>query len=130
MIIGKPKPSRIDRKKQENDAKEALRAYRQSQYEIASWRDNGMCVFCKFIKGIEKLGDDIHHVYGRSNKSGKDVWKEGYQYLVTTCRDCHPQPIKSDNPSPSMQWIEDIRKKANEMPINKLFKHEPENRPW
>ena len=118
-----PKPCKQDRNKQGSDQKAALLERRRQEYEKAYDRDNGLCVFCYYQMGKRVRADDVHHVYGRSNKA--ENWRERYIVMVCTCRKCHPPPIHGGRGSSTkLIYVEIALRRANETPINKRFQHE------
>lgn len=116
------KKTRSERKKEEAEKRNALRDYRRIQYRRAIERDDGKCVFCWFIHQRIREAVDVHHVFGRANKNGKDLWKEEYTSLLCTCRECHPLPIKIEGGSSQLSYVEDVLVQATNFPINKNFR--------
>ena len=125
--MNKKKWTPSDKKKQykklhreeEKQEKEALRNYRHVQSALAIERDDNVCVFCYFQGRGRVPRAELHHVYGRGKEPGD--FRENYQNLLSTCKACHPPPIHQPGASKSLSWVEDIRKLANEKPINSLF---------
>lgn len=114
--ISYPKPSRKDRKADAAKEAAALKKHRAMQRMLAIDRDNSLCVYHFFNKGVEVQATEVHHVFGRG--TSVESVQEGYRNLVCTCRSCHPQP--------SLAYSEKVvgfLKKVNEAPINKNFKH-------
>ena len=114
------KPSKQDRIAKDKQEKQALARYRQEQVVQAIHRDNSQCVFCWFLLGVTTKRDEIHHVYGRGTEAGD--WRERYENLLCTCKRHHPPPIKSPGLNPNLDWVEAVRKAANEFPINPKFR--------
>lgn len=115
----KPKPLKQERINNKKQKEQELLTYRQVQKAVAMLRDNYQCTFCKFLHDKDTRAVDGHHVYGR----GKDLdaWQEGYQYILSSCRECHPQPIKVPGGNLHLAYVEEVMEKANRTPINKLF---------
>lgn len=114
-----PKPTKESRETADANRKKALLAFRSIQVSLAKNRDNNQCVFCFFENGVNKKAEEVHHVYGRGRKA--DDWRENYLNLLCTCRDHHPQPIKTPAGNKTMQYVEDVLDQANRRPINKHF---------
>jgi hypothetical protein len=100
--------------------KAALQEYRYKQRLLAIDRDGGWCAFHFFLKGEKVKRQEVHHVFGRGNRAG--AWQEHYTQLLSTCRECHPLPVKSGS-SPNLDYVKDVLDKANVAPINKDFVH-------
>lgn len=96
--------------------------HRRTQAARAVYRDGALCVFCYFRDQKKVKGQEVHHVYGRGREVGD--WQEDYHNLVSTCRRHHPPPIKTPGANPDLEYVEQIRKQANDTPINKEFEHE------
>lgn len=116
-----PKPTKKDRLKEDGERKQALRDFRHTQSALAIQRDNKLCTICWFQHGKRTEAVDIHHVYGRSNKSGKDIWKEDVGCLLSVCRECHPQPIITPGATHDLAYVEWVLNQANTRPINREF---------
>lgn len=114
-----PKPTKAERRVAEEAQKKALAQYRFIQSSFAILRDDNLCVFCWFLKGKRTRRADIHHIYGRGKEAGD--WREHFTCLLSTCRECHPLPIQTPGGNADLAYVEEVRKKANETPINKRF---------
>jgi len=111
----KPKPTKEERKDYAIKRSMDLAAHRKLVREVVLERDKHRCVICFHkLHGLWTPSTEIHHVYGRGKEA--DDWREQAENLMTVCRVHHPPPIKDDKPKPSMQWIEDLRRKINDIP--------------
>jgi hypothetical protein len=119
----RPKPSKKQRTMDEKREHDELYQHRKKQFELAYLRDNGLCVFCYFLRGVRTHAADVHHVYGRGKYKGS--WREDFRMMVCTCRRCHPQPIYGgQGTSIKLKYVETMLDRANQTPINSLFKYE------
>ena len=101
--------------------RQALARWRVKQAALAIYRDCGLCAFHYFLLGVRVPKDDVHHVYGRGIDEHDS--REGYRSLLSTCRACHPLPIKFAGANEELAYVEDVLRRANETPINSAFKH-------
>lgn len=112
------------RKERKNESKKMLYLLRKEQVDIAISRDSALCVICWFTKNKQVRMDHVHHIYGRATLGrDKTYWREGYRFLMCTCAECHPQPIKLGKGSSKLGWVEELIQKMNGTPINSNFLH-------
>jgi len=114
-----PKPTKTDRKAAKEAEHQELVKFRFIQSSLAILRDNNQCVSCWFLEGKVTRRDDVHHIYSRGKEAGD--WREHYTSLLCTCRRHHPLPIQTPGGNPDLAYVEEVRKKANETPINRRF---------
>jgi len=113
-----PKTQKKDKRREEEQRKKDLQEYRRVQSALAIERDGSLCVFCFFLHGKRTPRSDVHHTFGRGDTAGDP--REHYTNLLCVCRECHPPPIITGG-SPELDYIERVRKQANETPINRRF---------
>jgi len=90
----------------------------------AVFRDNGLCMMCKWIYGLTTPYQEVHHVFSRG-KSIKSI-KEYPSSLMSVCRSCHPNPILV---LPTQDWqfaVLTVWRNMNCSPENVLYKQDPQ----
>lgn len=100
-----------------------LSDYRKAMREHAVFRDNNLCMICRWTKGVSTPYAEVHHVFGRGT-SVQSV-KENPSSLMCVCRACHPHPILVPMLSNDDKEILAVWRNMNCSPENKLYRYDP-----
>ena len=106
-MLGKPKPTKLERTQARNKKKRELKRQRKSQALYALERDKYTCV----VPECDKPADDVHHVFGRGREASDP--REFHTSLLSVCREHHPGRVVGNTPGKNHEWVVELLESVN-----------------